>query len=76
VTDEANVVKTDIGLADQLTMDSFMRTMVAQMFESDNDTATLEVVLNGTDSPQPPTLEIEMRLISINGVKTRGDSDE
>lgn len=68
---DEEVVKTDIGLADQLTMDSFMRTVIGQMFENDNDTATLEVVLNGTDSTEPPKLEIELKLVSINGVKTR-----
>ena len=69
-TDE-EIVKTEIGLADELTMDSFMRTIIGQMFENDNDTATLEVVLNGTDSAEPPKLQIEMKLIPINGVKTR-----
>lgn len=68
---DEEVVKTDIGLADKLTMDSFMRTVIGQMFENDNDTATLEVVLNGTDSAEPPKLEIELKLVSINGVKTR-----
>lgn len=65
------VSKTDIGEADKLTMDEFMRIVVGQMFENDNDTSTLEVILNGTDSAEPPKLEIEMRLVSINGVKTR-----
>lgn len=65
------VAKTDIGEADKLSMDEFMRIVIGQMFENDNDTSTLEVVLNGTDSAEPPKLEIEMRLVSINGVKTR-----
>lgn len=69
MTDE--VAKQDIGEADKLTMDEFMRIVIGQMFENDNDTSTLEVVLNGTDSAEPPKLEVEMKLISINGVKTR-----
>lgn len=73
MTDE--LVKTDIGLADELTMDELIRTMVAQMFENDNDTATLEVVLNGTDASEPPKLELEIRLVSINGVPTRTEGD-
>jgi hypothetical protein len=73
VSSEDDVVKTDIGLADELTMDELVRTLVAQMFENDNDTATLEVVLNGTDSTEPPRLELEVRLTSINGVATRSD---
>ncbi len=66
-----DVVKTDIGLADQVTMDAFMRTLVAQMFENDNDLATLEVTLNGTDAQDSPRLSIELRLTAINGKPTR-----
>jgi len=69
-----NIVKTDIGMADKLTMDDFVRTLVAQMFENDNDTATLDVTLNGTDAKTPPKLELEITLKSINGVATRSDS--
>jgi hypothetical protein len=68
---QEEVVRTDIGLADELTMDALIRTTVSQMFENDNDTATLEVVLNGTDADEPPKLEFELRLVSINGVPTR-----
>ena len=71
MSNDDDIVKTKIGEAKDLTMDSFMRTMVSQMFENDNDTATLEVVLNGTDTAEPPKLEIELKLVSINGVKTR-----
>lgn len=67
-------VVTDIGLAEDLKMDEFIRTTVAQMFEQDNDTIKLQVVLNGTDSPTPPTLEIELTLVSIDGVPTRSDA--
>ena len=68
---EEEVVKKDLGLADKLTMDEFMRTVVAQMFENDNDVATLEVVLNDTGEGTPPELKLEIKLISINGVATR-----
>jgi hypothetical protein len=40
VSNEDDVVKTDIGLADELTMDELVRTLVAQMFENDNDLRT------------------------------------
>ncbi len=69
-----DVVKTDIGLAEKITMDEFMRTLVAQMFENDNDLATLEVVLNGTDAAESPKLRIELRLTEINGMATRSKS--
>ena len=65
------VVKKDLGLADKLTMDEFMRVVVAQMFENDNDLATLEVVLNDTGAGTPPELKLEIKLVSINGVATR-----
>jgi hypothetical protein len=67
-------VLTELGVADKLTMDEFVRTMVKQMFENDNDTATLEVSLNGTDNKDTPKLELEVRLTSINGTPTRADS--
>lgn len=73
MSDDKDIVKTDIGLADELTMDDLVRTMVAQMFENDNDTATLEVVLVGTDAATPPRLELEIRLTSINGTPTRSE---
>jgi hypothetical protein len=69
-----NDVVTDIGLAEDLKMDDFIRTTVAQMFEQDNDTCRLQVTLNGTDAPTPPTLELELRLVSIDGVAT-GEED-
>ena len=75
MSDKPEIVKTDIGEAADLSMDKFMRTTITQMFENDNDTATLEVVLNGTDSANPPRLELELRLISINGVPTRSEED-
>jgi len=75
MADKDEIVKTDIGEAADLSMDKFMRTTITQMFENDNDTATLEVVLNGTDSANPPRLELELRLISINGVPTRSEED-
>jgi len=69
-------VVTDIGLAEELKMDDFVRQAVAKMFEQDNDTITLQVVLNGTDAPKPPSLEIELRLVSIDGVSTRKETDD
>lgn len=75
MSDDKEVVVTDIGLADELTMDELIRTMVAQMFENDNDTATLEVTLNGTDAAEPPKLDLEIRLTAINGTPTRSSED-
>ena len=74
MSSDDNVVRTDLGLADQTNMDSVIRTVIAQMFENDNNVATLEVVLNGTDASTPPKLEIELKLVSINGTPTDGDT--
>lgn len=74
-TDDGQQVVTDIGLAEDLKMDDFIRQTVAQMFEQDNDTIKLQVVLNGTDAATPPTLEIQMTLVSIDGVPTRKDDE-
>lgn len=72
---KSDEIHTDIGLAEDLKMDDFIRTTVAQMFEQDNDTCRLQVVLNGTDAPKAPTLEIELRLVKIDGVATRSEDE-
>ena len=71
-----DVIRTDIGPAEELTMDALIRLVVGQMFENDNNVATLEVVLNGTDASEAPKLELEMKLVSINGQPTRTTDDD
>ena len=71
-----DVIRTDIGPAEELTMDALIRLVVGQMFENDNNVATLEVVLNGTDASEAPKLELEMKLVSINGQPTRTIDDD
>ena len=54
----------------KLTMDKFVRQLVAECFENDNDTSTLECTLTdvqGTES----ILEFEIKILSINGIPTR-----
>lgn len=70
---DENVVKTDLGFAEQMNLDNLVRTAASQMFENDNNIATLEVTLNGTDAPEPPRLEFELRLKSINGDPVEGE---
>lgn len=67
-----DIIKTDLGLADKLSMDDFIRTLVAQMFENDNDEATLDVVLNGTDAPKPPRVRVKITLEQIDGTPAKG----
>lgn len=73
--DKEEMVTQDIGLADKLTMDDFIRTLVGQMFENDNDTAELEVVLNGTEGDDKPRIMLQLTLTSINGQATEGETN-
>ena len=75
MSDTEQHTEKELGEASKLTMDEFIRTLVGQMFENDNDTAKLEVELEGTNANKPPKIEVEMRLVSINGVKTREDEE-
>lgn len=65
--------QTEMGEADKITMDDGIRTIVAQMFEHDNDTAFLEITLDGTSADVPPEIVLKVQLLSINGVKTRAE---
>ena len=69
-----NIVKTDLGFAENMNLDALVRTAASQMFENDNNLATLEVTLNGTDAPEPPRLEFKLQLMSINGVPVEGEN--
>ena len=69
MSDKDKIV-TDIGLAEDLKMDEFVQKVVAQMFDQDNDVVTLQCVLNGTGADKAPTLEIELKLTSIDGIDT------
>ena len=72
----SNEVSTkELGEAGGLTMDDFVRTVIGQMFENDNDTALLEVTLDAAGVYEPPKIEIELRLKSINGVPTRNEDN-
>lgn len=64
----------ELGEAPDLTVDEFIRTVVAQMFENDNDTSYLNAKLKGTDGSESD-LEFMIRIMSINGVKTRDEDD-
>lgn len=71
--DDSKLIRTDIGPAESITMDDFCRTLVEKMFENDNNVANLEVTLNSSNTDNPPKIEIELCLVSINGVKTRSE---
>ena len=70
-----NVSEKDLGSAEDLTMDEFLRTLVSQMFENDNDTTHLIAKLRAADGSESD-LEFEVRVLSINGVKTRDSEDD
>ena len=64
----------ELGEATDLTVDEFLRTLVAQMFENDNDTSYLNAKLKGTDGSESD-LEFKIRITSINGINTREEDD-
>lgn len=69
---DENTTTKELGEADKLTVDELLRTMIAQMFENDNDTTYLNATLKATDGTESE-LEFKVRIISINGIKTRDE---
>jgi hypothetical protein len=65
----------ELGQAPDLTVDEFLRTVVAQMFENDNDTSYLQAKLKATDGSESD-LEFKIRIMSINGIATREEDEE
>ena len=65
----------ELGEAPDLTVDEFLRTVVAQMFENDNDTSYLNAKLVATDGTESD-LEFKIRIMSINGIATREEETE
>ena len=74
-SEDENVTTKELGEANKLTVDELLRTMIAQMFENDNDTTYLNATLAATDGTESQ-LEFKVRIISINGIKTRDDEDK
>lgn len=72
---DENTTTKELGEAEKLTVDELLRTMIAQMFENDNDTTYLNATLKATDGTESE-LEFKVRIISINGIKTRDDEDK
>lgn len=72
---ENNKVIKELGDAPSLTMDAFLRILIGQCFENDNDTAYLKATLKSTDGIESH-LEFKIQIMSINGVKTRVDNEE
>lgn len=67
-SDAVNV--KELGEAQQIKTDEFIRTLIGQMFEADNDTTFLKASMDNPDGSQSE-VEFEIRLVSINGIKTR-----
>lgn len=74
MSNENETVK-ELGEAPDLTVDEFLRTVVAQMFENDNDTSYLNAKLKATDGSESD-LEFKIRIMSINGIPTRDEDEE
>ena len=71
----SNETVKELGEAPDLTVDEFLRTVVAQMFENDNDTSYLNAKLKATDGSESD-LEFKIRIMSINGIPTRDEDDD
>ena len=56
--------------APDISVDEFLRTVVGQCFDNDNDTTYLNAQLQATDGSES-TLEFQIRIMSINGIATR-----
>ena len=74
MSNENETIK-ELGEAPDLTVDEFLRTVVAQMFENDNDTSYLNAKLKATDGSESD-LEFKIRIMSINGIPTRDEEEE
>ena len=70
-----NETVKELGEAPDLTVDEFLRTVVAQMFENDNDTSYLNAKLKASDGSESD-LEFKIRIMSINGIPTRDEDDD
>ena len=69
MSDNKGETVKELGEAADMSMDEFLRTLVAQMFENDNDTVFLKTELEATDKTTS-TLEFQIRVLSVNGVET------
>ena len=67
-------VTKELGKAEELSMDEFLRTTIQAMFDNDNDTGKLKAVLEANDGTES-TLEFTIRVTSINGQPTREDTE-
>lgn len=67
-------VEKELGKAQDLTVDEFLRTLVGQMFENDNDTSYLSASLKADDGTESD-LEFKIRIMSINGIRTNDEED-
>lgn len=74
MTDTNQDTIKELGEAPDITVDEFLRTLVGQMFENDNDTSYLNATLKATDGSES-TLEFKVRIMSINGIPTRDEED-
>lgn len=63
-----------LGDGPEVSMDDFLRTLMGQMFQNDNDTSYLTTKLKATDGTETD-LEFMLRITAVNGVRVREDED-
>ncbi len=65
----------ELGKAQELSADELLRQVVSEMFDNDNDTTLLVATLTNHDGSES-TLEFQIKVTSINGIRTRDTEDE
>ena len=65
----------ELGDGPDVTMDDFLRTLLGQMFENDNDTSYLTTKLRATDGTESD-VEFMIRITAIDGVRIREEEDD
>jgi hypothetical protein len=73
--DDTKISKKEMGEAEDVQMDDFLRTLLGQMFENDNDTTYLRAKLKATDG-SISELEFMIRITAVDGISTRDEDDD
>jgi hypothetical protein len=73
--DDSKISKKEMGEAEDVQMDDFLRTLLGQMFENDNDTTYLRAKLKATDG-SISELEFMIRITAVDGISTRDEDDD
>jgi len=71
---DTDVSVKELGEGAKLTVDEFLRSLISQLFDNDNDETTLKAKMTATDGTSSD-IEFLIRIASIDGVKPREEAD-